>query len=102
MKRAGILRVCIPFRSKHVVERLHEFLPIDDTAIFRYENGGQSGPADTVFPSTGVYPEQRDIFSAMRSRAYGMKKTFSNYTSAIQGLFFRECDAVFPFQSGYV
>ena len=68
---------------------------------FRYENGGQSGPADTVFPSTGVCPEQRDIFLRCGREPMGWKRPFKLYFCNT-GAFFRECDAVFPFQSGYV
>ena len=56
-EESGYIEGLHPIRSKHVVKRLHEFLPIDN-----YENGGQSGPIDTVFSSAGVYPEQRNVF----------------------------------------
>lgn len=61
-EESGYIEGLHPIRSKHVVKRLHEFLPIDQYRHFSYENGGQSGPIDTVFSSAGVYPEQRNVF----------------------------------------
>ncbi len=89
-----------PFRSKHVVERLHEFLPIDNTRHFRYENGGQSGPCRYCFP---IYPEftlnKETFFCDAVESLWDEKDLFKLYFCNT-GAFFRECDAVFPFQSG--
>ena len=62
-EESGYIEGLHPICLKHAVERLHEFPLIDKYRHFSYENGGQSGPIDTVFSSAGVLPRTKRHFS---------------------------------------
>lgn len=75
-----------PIRSRHIVNRLHEFLPIDRTAISVIEIAKKED-----FPVLFSHlPEfnlnNDDFFSNVVERLWN-EKDLSNYISALQGLF---------------
>ena len=59
-EESGYIEGLHPIRSKHVVERLHEFLPIDNTAISVMKMADND--LSILFSHLPGLPEQRDIF----------------------------------------
>lgn len=75
-----------PIRSKHVVERLHEFLPIDDTAISVMKMADKAD-LPILFSHLPEFTLNKETFFFDAVESLWDEKDLSNYTSAIQGLF---------------
>ena len=82
----GYIEVLHPIRSKHVVERLHEFLPIDNTAISVIEIAKKSD-LPVLFSHLPEFDLNKEEFVSNVIEKLWDKNDLSNYISAIQGIF---------------
>ena len=85
-EECGYIEGLHPIRSKHVVERLHEFLPIDDTAIFVMKMADKAD-LPILFSHLPEFTLNKETFFCDAVESLWDEKDLSNYTSAIQGLF---------------
>lgn len=83
---SGYLEGLHPIRSKHVVERLHEFLPIDNTALSVIDIT-EKEELSVLFSHLPEFDFNRDDFFSNTVEILWDEKDLSNYISAIQGLF---------------
>ena len=70
----------------HIVERLHEFLPIDDTAISVMKMADKAD-LPILFSHLPEFALNKETFFCDAVESLWDEKDLSNYTSAIQGLF---------------
>lgn len=75
-----------PIRSKHVVDRLHEFLPVDNTAISVIKIV-EKADLPVLFSHLPEFNLNRVEFFRNVVEVLWDKNDLSNYVSAIQGLF---------------
>ena len=73
-------------KKKHVVERLHEFLPIDNTAISVMKMADKAD-LSILFSHLPEFTLNKETFFRDAVESLWDEKDLSNYTSAIQGLF---------------
>lgn len=85
-EESGYIEGLHPIRSKHVVERLHEFLPIDDTAISVMKMADKAD-LPILFSHLPEFTLNKGTFFCDAVESLWDEKDLSNYTSAIQGLF---------------
>ena len=85
-EESGYIEGLHPIRSKHVVERLHEFLPIDDTAISVMKMADKAD-LPILFSHLPEFTLDKGTFFCDAVESLWDEKDLSNYTSAIQGLF---------------
>ena len=85
-EESGYIEGLHPIRSKHVVERLHEFLPIDDTAISVMKMADKAD-LPILFSHLPEFTLNKETFFCDAVESLWDEKELSNYTSAIQGLF---------------
>lgn len=85
-EKSGYIEGLHPIRSKHVVERLHEFLPIDNTAISVMKMADKAD-LPILFSHLPEFPLNKETFFCNAVENLWDEKDLSNYTSAIQGLF---------------
>ena len=85
-EECGYIEGLHPIRSKHVVERLHEFLPIDDTAISVMKMADKAD-LPILFSHLPEFTLNKETFFCDAVESLWDEKDLSNYTSAIQGLF---------------
>lgn len=71
---------------KHVVKRLHEFLPIDNTAISVMKMADKAD-LSILFSHLPEFTLNKETFFRDAVESLWDEKDLSNYTSAIQGLF---------------
>ena len=86
-EESGYIEGLHPIRSKHVVKRLHEFLPIDNTAISVMKMADKADLSILFSHLPEFTLNKETFFSAMRSRVYGMKKTFQTILLQYRGFF---------------
>ena len=85
-EESGYIEGLHPIRSKHVVERLHEFLPIDNTAISVMKMADKAD-LPILFSHLPEFTLNKETFFRDAVDSLWDEKDLSNYTSAIQGLF---------------
>lgn len=85
-EESGYIEGLHPIRSKHVVERLHEFLPIDNTAISVMKMADKAD-LSILFSHLPEFTLNKETFFRDAVESLWDEKDLSNYTSAIQGLF---------------
>ena len=85
-EESGYIEGLHPIRSKHVVERLHEFLPIDNTAISVMKMADKAD-LSILFSHLPEFTLNKETFFRDAVESLWEEKDLSNYTSAIQGLF---------------
>lgn len=85
-EESGYIEGLHPIRSKHVVERLHEFLPIDNTAISIMKMADKAD-LSILFSHLPEFTLNKETFFRDAVESLWDEKDLSNYTSAIQGLF---------------
>ena len=85
-EESGYIEGLHPIRSKHVVERLHEFLPIDNTAISVMKMVDEVD-LPILFSHLPEFSLNRETFFRDAVEILWDEKDLSNYISAIQGLF---------------
>ena len=83
---SGYIEGLHPIRSKHVVERLHEFLPIDNTAISILKMADKVD-LPILFSHLPEFALNKETFFCDAVESLWDEKELSNYISAIQGLF---------------
>ena len=83
---SGYVEGLHPIRSKHVVERLHEFLPIDNTAISIMKMADKVD-LPILFSHLPEFALNKETFFRDAVESLWDEKDLSNYISAIQGLF---------------
>ncbi len=82
----GYIEGLHPIRSKHVVDRLHEFLPVDNTAISVIKIAGKAD-LPVLFSHLPEFNLNSDEFFRNIVEVLWDKNDLSNYIPAIQGLF---------------
>lgn len=82
----GYIEGLHPIRSKHVVDRLHEFLPVDNTAISVIKIAGKAD-LPVLFSHLPEFNFNSDEFFRNIVEVLWDKNDLSNYIPAIQGLF---------------
>lgn len=85
-EESGYIEGLHPIRSKHVVKRLHEFLPIDNTAISVMKMADKAD-LSILFSHLPEFTLNKETFFRDAVESLWDEKDLSNYTSAIQGLF---------------
>ena len=85
-EESGYIEGLHPIRSKHVVKRLHEFLPIDNTAISVMKMADKA-VLSILFSHLPEFTLNKETFFRDAVESLWDEKDLSNYTSAIQGLF---------------
>ena len=83
---SGYIEGLHPIRSKHVVDRLHEFLPIDNTAISVIKIAKKTD-LPVLFSHLPEFDLNKSEFFTNVVEILWDKNDLSNYISAIQGLF---------------
>lgn len=83
---SGYIEGLHPIRSKHVVDRLHEFFPVDNTAISVIKIAGKAD-LPVLFSHLPEFNLNRDEFFRNIVEVLWDKNDLSNYIPAIQGLF---------------
>lgn len=83
---SGYIEGLHPIRSKHVVDRLHEFLPVDNTAISVIKIA-RKADLPVLFSHLPEFNLNRDEFFRNIVEVLWDKNDLSNYIPAIQGLF---------------
>lgn len=83
---SGYIEGLHPIRSKHIFERLHEFLPVDNTAISVIEIA-EKEDLPILFSHLPEFDLNRDQFFSNLVEILWDEKDLSNYIPAIQGLF---------------
>lgn len=83
---SGYIEGLHPIRSKHVVDRLHEFLPIDNTAISVVKIA-KKADLPVLFSHLPEFNLNRDEFFRNIVELLWDENDLSIYVSAIQGLF---------------
>ena len=84
--KIGYVEGLHPIRSKHIVENLHEFLPIDNTAISVIEMANKTD-IPILFSHLPEFDINRKHFFSKVIDILWNAKDLSTYISAIQGLF---------------
>lgn len=82
----GYIEGLHPIRSKHIVERLHEFFPIDNTALSVIEIANKQD-LPVLFSHLPEFDLNKDEFVSDVIEKLWDKNDLSNYISAIQGIF---------------
>jgi hypothetical protein len=82
----GYIEGLHPIRSKHIVERLHEFLPLDNTAISVIEIA-EIADIPVLFSHLPEFDLNKDEFFSNVVEVLWDEKDLSNYIPVIQGLF---------------
>ena len=82
----GYIEGLHPIRSKHVVDRLHEFLPIDNTAISVIKIA-EKADIPVLFSHLPEFSINSNEFFGDVTEVLWNKNDLSNYISAVQGLF---------------
>lgn len=82
----GFIEGLHPIRSKHITEKLHEFLPIDNTAISVIKIV-QSRDLPVLFSHLPEFALNKSEFFNKAVTVLWNENDLSNYISAIQGLF---------------
>ena len=82
----GYIEGLHPIRSKHVVDRLHEFLSVDNTAISVIKITGKAD-LPVMFSHLPEFNLNNDEFFRNIVEVLWDKDDLSNYILAIQGLF---------------
>ena len=83
---SGYIEGLHPIRSKHVIERLHEFFPIDNTAISVMKMADKAD-LPILFSHLPEFTLNKETFFRDAVESLWDEKDLSNYISAIQGLF---------------
>lgn len=83
---SGYVEGLHPIRSKHVIDRLHEFLPVDNTAISVIKIVG-TADIPVLFSHLPEFNLNRDEFFRNIVEVLWDENDLSSYISAIQGLF---------------
>lgn len=83
---SGYVEGLHPIRSKHVIDRLHEFLPVDNTAISVIKIA-EKADFPVLFSHLPEFNLNSDEFFRNIVEVLWDKNDLSNYIPAIQGLF---------------
>ena len=83
---SGYIEGLHPIRSKHIVDRLHEFLPVDNTAISVIKIA-RKADLPVLFSHLPEFNLNRDEFFRNIVEVLWDENDLSNYILAIQGLF---------------
>lgn len=83
---AGYIEGLHPIRSKHIVERLHEFFPIDNTALSVIEISNKPD-LPVLFSHLPEFDLNKDEFVTNVIEKLWDENDLSNYISAMQGIF---------------
>lgn len=83
---SGYIEGLHPIRSKHVVDRLHEFFPVDNTAVSVIKIA-RKVDIPVLFSHLPEFNLHRDEFFSNVVEALWDENDLSNYIPAIQGLF---------------